>query len=298
MSQSILDKYIDYIKNEKELSVNTQEAYVRDLIKFISYLNENSIKDIKDVNKTTIITYLMYLKRHGNAPTTIARSLASVRCFYQYLLNNMMIKEDPTNNLHSPKYERKLPEILSEEEVESLLSQPVINNFKGARDKAMLELLYATGIRVSELIALNMDNLKLDMGYLYIEKTNKEGRLIPIGSVAMKYLSHYLTNYRNTYIDDKDDEKALFINYNGNRLTRQGFWKIIKQYSKKAEIMKKITPQTLRHSFAVHLLQNGADMKSVQKMLGHSDISTTQVYNYLKDKDNIKDVYKNSHPRA
>ena len=147
----------------------------------------------------------------------------------------------------------------------------------------MLELLYATGIRVSELIALNVDNLKLDMGYLYIEKTNKEGRMIPIGSIALKYLNHYLTNYRNTYIG-KNDEKALFINYNGNRLTRQGFWKIIKQYSKKANIIKRITPQTLRHSFAVHLLQNGADMKSVQEMLGHSDISTTQIYSFLKNK--------------
>lgn len=297
MSQPIFERYIDYIKNEKELSENTQEAYIRDLAKFIDYLNENSVKDVKDVNKTTIITYLMYLQRDGKAATTIARSLASVRCFYQYLLNNMMIKEDPTSNLHSPKYERKLPEILTEDEVENLLNQPTINDFKGARDKAMLELLYATGIRVSELIELNVDNLKLEMGYLYIEKANKGGRIIPIGRVAIKYLDHYLANYRSSVIENKE-EKALFINNNGNRLTRQGFWKIVKQYSKKANIMKTITPQTLRHSFAVHLLQNGADMKSVQELLGHSDVSTTQVYNYLKEKDNIKDVYKSSHPRA
>lgn len=239
----------------------------------------------------------MFLQKNGKASTTIARNLASVRCFYQYLLNNMMIKEDPTSNLQSPKYERKLPEILTVEEVELLLSQPSIKDFKGARDKAMLELLYATGIRVSELIALNVDNLKLDIGYLYLEKTNKDGRMIPIGSVALKYLNHYLKKHRNTYLGN-NDEKALFINYNGNRLTRQGFWKIVKHYRKKANILKRITPQTLRHSFAVHLLKNGADMKSVQEMLGHSDVSTTQIYSFLKNRDNLQDVYKNSHPRA
>lgn len=296
MSQSILESYIEYIKNEKELSENTQEAYLSDLTKFMKYLEENAIKDLKDVNKTTIITYLMSLKKHGKAPTTIARNLASVRCFCQYLLNKNLIKEDPTINLHSPKFERKLPEILTEKEVENLLSQPNINSFKGSRDKAMLELIYATGIKVSELIALNVDNLNLDMGYLYIDKSNG-GRIIPIGRVALKYLSSYLTNYRNK-LTDSNDKNALFVNYNGNRLTRQGFWKIIKQYSKQANIKKSITPQTLRHSFAVHLLQNGADMKSVQKMLGHSDISTTQVYNFLKDDSNLQEVYKNSHPRA
>ena len=297
MFQSVLDNYIDYIKNEKELSKNTQDAYLSDLTKFIDYLEDNSIKDIKDVNKTTIITYLMFLKKHGKAPTTIARNLASVRCFYQYLLNNNLIEEDPTINLQSPKYERKLPEILTVKEVENLLSQPDVNSFKGARDKAMLELIYATGIKVSELIALNVDNLNLGMGYLYIDRSNKKGRIVPVGSIALKYLNHYLINYRNKYIDNRDED-ALFVNYNGNRLTRQGFWKIIKQYSKEANIKKSITPQTLRHSFAVHLLQNGADMESVQKMLGHSDISTTQIYNFLKKDNNLQQVYKNSHPRA
>lgn len=297
MPQILFDKYIDYIKTEKGLSDNTQEAYIRDLMHFKGYLEENSIDNIEDVNKTTIITYLMYLKKNGKAPTTIARCLASVRCFYQYLLNNRMIEEDPTNNLHSPKYERKLPEILTEEEVEKLLSQPSTDNFKGSRDKAMLELLYATGIRVSELIALNVDNLKLDIGYLYLEKANQDGRIIPIGDTALKYLNHYLRNYRIKYINDTK-EKALFINFNGNRLTRQGFWKIIKLYSRKANIVKRITPQTLRHSFAVHLLQNGADMKSVQVMLGHSDVSTTQIYNILKNKSSLQDAYKSSHSRA
>ena len=290
MSQMILDKYIDYIKTEKGLSDNTQEAYIRDLMNFKDYLDENCIKSIGDVNKTTIITYLMYLKKNGKAPTTIARCLASVRCFYQYLLNNGMIKEDPTSNLHSPKYERKLPEILTEEEVERLLSQPSTDNFKGARDKAMLELLYATGIRVSELIALNVDNLKLEIGYLYLEKTSQYGRIVPIGNTALRYLTHYLENYRIKYLNNIN-EKALFINFNGNRLTRQGFWKIIKLYSKKANILKKITPQTLRHSFAVHSLKNGADVKSVQEILGHSDVSTTQVYNLLMNRDSLQDVF-------
>lgn len=297
MHQILFDKYIDYIKTEKGLSNNTQEAYIRDLIHFKDYLDENCINNIEDVNKTTIITYLMYLKKNGKAPTTIARCLASVRCFYQYLLDNRMINEDPTSNLHSPKYERKLPEILTEEEVEKLLSQPSTDNFKGSRDKAMLELLYATGIRVSELIALNMDNLKLDIGYLYLEKGNQDVRIIPIGNTAIKYLDHYIRNYRIKYVNDTN-EKALFINFNGNRLTRQGFWKIIKLYSKKANIVKKITPQTLRHSFAVHLLQNGADMKSVQLMLGHSDVSTTQIYNLLKNRNCLEEVYRSSHPKA
>jgi integrase/recombinase XerD len=297
MSEIIMKKYMDYIRNEKELTPNTLEAYVRDIMQFNEYLINNNIKDPIIVNKTIIITYLMQLQKDGKATSTISRNLASIRCFYQYLLNNNLIKEDPTHNLRSPKCEKKLPSILTKEEVDILLSQPCKDNFKEIRDKAMLELLYATGIRVSEIIALNMDNLNLKLGYLYLDKSFANERVVPIGSVALKCLNNYIDNYRCEVLKGEEQE-ALFLNYNGNRLTRQGFWKIIKGYTIKSKIDKKITPHTLRHSFAVHLLQNGADIKTVQEMLGHSDISTTQMYCFATDKKKLKDVYEKSHPRA
>ena len=297
MSELIMNDYIDYIRNEKGLTPNTLEAYIRDMMQFKDYLVKNNIKDLTTVNKTVIITYLMYLQKDGKATSTISRNLASIRCFYQYLLNNNIINEDPTHNLHSPKCERKLPSILTKEEVDVLLSQPSKDNFKEVRDKAMLELLYATGIRVSEIIALNMDNLDLELGYLCLDDSGLSDRIVPIGSIALKHLINYIENYRNEVLKD-DIEVALFLNYNGNRLTRQGFWKIIKGYTIKSNIDKKITPHTLRHSFAVHLLQNGADIKTVQEMLGHSDISTTQIYSFATDNKELRDVYEKSHPRA
>lgn len=297
MPELIINSYIDYIKNEKELTVNTLEAYIRDLMQFKDYLVKNNINNTIKANKTTIITYLMYLQKNGKATSTISRNLASIRCFYQYLLNNSLIKEDPTHNLHSPKPKRKLPNILTKEEVDILLSQPSKNNFKGVRDKAMLEVLYATGIRVSELIDLDIDNFNLELEYLCLEDFDSNRRIIPIGKLALKSLINYLENYRVEVLKDEEQE-ALFLNYNGNRLTRQGFWKIIKKYSKKSNINKKITPHTLRHSFAVHLLQNGADIKKVQEMLGHSDISTTQIYSIATDTKDLKGMYRKSHPRA
>ncbi len=297
MSEIILNKYIDYIRNEKELTSNTLEAYIRDIVQFKEYLNKNNVRDSTTVNKTIVITYLMQLQKDGKATSTISRNLASIRCFYQYLLNNNLIKEDPTNNLRSPKCEKKLPSILTKEEVDILLAQPRKDNFKEVRDKAMLELLYATGIRVSEIIALNMDNLDLKLGYLDLDTSGISERVVPVGSVALKHLNNYIDNYRSQVLKD-EEEKALFLNYNGNRLTRQGFWKIIKGYTVKSKIDKKITPHTLRHSFAVHLLQNGADIKTVQEMLGHSDISTTQMYSFATNNKELKDVYEKSHPRA
>lgn len=297
MSKSILNRYIDYIKNEKGLTSNTLEAYIRDITQFKDYLTKNGINDATRVNKTVVITYLMYLQKDGKATSTISRNLASIRCFYQYLLNNNLIKEDPTYNLRSPKPERKIPNILTKDEVDILLSQPRGNTFKEVRDKAMLELLYATGIRVSEIIALNVDNLNLELGYLSLEEDSQNSRIIPVGSVALKHINKYVHRYRDEVLKD-EKQRALFLNYNGNRLTRQGFWKIIKEYTKKSNINKKITPHTLRHSFAVHLLQNGADIKTVQEMLGHSDISTTQIYSFAINNKELKDVYQKTHPRA
>ncbi|NMB26659.1 MAG: site-specific tyrosine recombinase XerD [Tissierellia bacterium] len=297
MSELIMNEYIDYMENEKELTFNTLEAYKRDIIQFKNYLVKNKIDDLIAVNKTVVITYLMSLQKEGKATSTISRNLASIRCFYQYLLNNNLIDEDPTLNLRSPKPERKLPNILTKEEVNLLLSQPSRDNFKGSRDKAMLELLYATGIRVSEIVALDLDKLNLELGYLHLDDSSLNERVIPIGSVALKYLKNYIEEYRNEVLG-KREEIAVFLNYNGNRLTRQGFWKIIKQYAIKLKLDKKITPHTLRHSFAVHLLQNGADIKTVQEMLGHSDISTTQMYSFATNNKELRDVYKKSHPRA
>ncbi|MTI48174.1 site-specific tyrosine recombinase XerD [Sporosalibacterium faouarense] len=292
----IINKFVDYLKTDRELADNTLESYNRDLNQFCEYASNNSIDNISNVNKTLIITYLMYQQKKGKAASTISRSLASLRSFFQYLLNEGLISKDPTVNLQAPKQEKKLPSILTPEEVEILLSQPNQNNAKGVRDRAMLELLYAAGVRVSELISLDINDVNMDMGYINCSKDSQNERVIPIGKIAIEILSIYINEYRNTFIKD-DSEVSLFVNHHGRRLTRQGFWKIIKSYTKKANINKKITPHTLRHSFAAHLLQNGADLKSVQEMLGHSDISTTQIYTQITN-NRIKDVYKKSHPRA
>ncbi len=238
MSELIMDEYIDYLENEKELTSNTLEAYKRDIVQFKNYLVKNKIDGLISVNKTVIITYLMTLQKEGKATSTISRNLASIRCFYQYLLNSNFIDEDPTLNLRSPKCQRKLPHILTKGEVNLLLSQPSEGNFKGSRDKAMLELLYATGIRVSEIVALDLDKLSLELGYLYLDDSNLNKRAIPIGSVALKYLGDYIEKYRNEVLRE-EGEKALFLNYNGSRLSRQGFWKIIKQYAMKLKLDKK-----------------------------------------------------------
>ena len=292
---TIVKNFLIYLKDEKNLSNNTLESYGRDLRQFGEFLNEKGRASYIDVNKTTIITYLLYLQKKGRATSTISRNLASIRALYQYLLNKGLVENDPTISLESPKSEKKLPCVLSLSEVERLISQPNENSAMGSRDKTMLELLYATGIRVSELVRLDICDVELELDFIKCRGTNSKERIIPIGTMAKKALLKYSTEYRDMLA--KDDEKALFVNYYGKRLTRQGFWKIIKRYTKEAKINKKITPHTLRHSFATHLIQNGADLKSVQEMLGHSDISTTQIYMQLT-KNKIKDVYNKSHPRA
>lgn len=291
----VLYGFIDYLLYEKELSQNTVESYKRDLEQFITYLDTIDTP-IEQFTKTNVIKYMMILKKRGKATSTVSRSLASLRSFCQYLINIGILNKDPTINLKSPKQEKKLPDILTHSEVELLLSQPSNDTSKGVRDKAMLELLYAAGIRVTELVSLNLEDINLDVGFVIGGKNSSNERVIPIGKISIEVLSKYIKDYRDILIKN-DNEKALFVNYYGNRLTRQGFWKIIKYYTKKANIDKKITPHTLRHSFAAHLIQNGADLKSVQEMLGHSDISTTQIYTKIEN-NKIKDVYKKNHPRA
>lgn len=296
MSEEIMIDYLDYMKNEKKLTSNTLEAYVRDILQFKEFLLENEVNEYVDTNKTTIITYLMSLQKSGRATSTISRNLASLRCFYQYLLNTNLINEDPTLNLKSLRSEKKIPAVLTVDEVNQLLSQPQPNSFKGARDKAMMELLYATGLRVSEIISINLGDIDLDLAMLTVRENENNQRVIPIGKMAIEALVIYITVYISE--ENKGEEEPLFINYSGKRLTRQGFWKIIKQYAKKANINKSITPHTLRHSFAVHLIENGADMKTVQEILGHSDISTTQIYSFASNDRELREVYKKSHPRA
>jgi integrase/recombinase XerD len=293
--EGIIQKFILFLEKDKRLSLNTLQSYKRDIEQYISYLKEINLLNITNTNKTTVITYLMHLQKKGRAVSTISRNLASIRSLYQYMYKNTLIDSDPTVDLDSPKVEKKLPQILSTHEVELLLDQPKCVDLKGYRDKAMLELLYATGIRVSELINLNLSEVNLELGFIKCNKGLRE-RVIPIGSIAVSALIEYLNKSRNLLIQ-KPDEKALFVNINGGRLTRQGFWKIIKQYKNQAKINKDITPHTLRHSFAAHLLENGADLRSIQEMLGHSDISSTQVYAQIA-KNKIKEVYKKTHPRA
>lgn len=296
MSNTI-NKYLEYINKEKGVSPNTLDAYTRDLEQFYQYMLSINVTDLTRVNKTVIITYLLYLQKNGRASSTISRNLASIRGFYQYLLNNNLIQEDPTLDLQSPKPKRKVPHILTVEEIDCLLSQPKLNGFKGIRDKAMLELLYGTGIRVSELVALDMEDIDLQSKHLVLKGDRGKERLVPFGETAFEYLFNYIQEYRSKVLQNKE-EKAVFLNFAGKRLTRQGFWKIIRTYAKESKIDKNITPQTLRHSFAAHLLQNGADLGTVQKLLGHSDISTTQFYYFVKEKEEIKDVYTKTHPRA
>lgn len=289
----VISDFIDDLKSEKHLSENTLESYNRDVKQFLQYLGEVGM-DYKNVKKSHIISYIFFLQKEGKATSSISRSLASIRAFYRVLLKNRIIIYDPTISLESPKIEKKPPSTLTIEEVEKMLSTPDSSTQKGARDRAMLEILYATGIRVTELINLNLKDINLDLGY--VKCCGNKERIVPMGTMAIKYLEEYLKNHRGAFLKDKN-ETAFFVNFHGQRMTRQGFWKIIKFYASQAGIDKDITPYTLRHSFATHLIENGADLKSVQQMLGHTDISTTQVYAEMI-KHRISDVYKKSHPRA
>lgn len=294
MLNAYQEDFVRYLDKEKHLSENTLSSYRRDVEQYISYLEGRRISSLEKTNKTVVLTYLLTIQKAGKAASTISRHLASLRSFYGYLNRTGMIKFDPTLGLETPKVEKKLPKILTTQEVERLLEQPSQKDLKGKRDRAMLELLYATGIRVSELMLLDIDDINISMGFLKCQSTRS--RIIPLGSLAMSACADYIENARGVMIKDSG-EKALFVNCNGHRLTRQGFWKIIKQYKTQANITAELTPHTLRHSFAAHLLENGADLRSIQEMLGHSDISSTQIYSQLL-KNKIKEVYTKAHPRA
>ena len=289
-----LEKYGQYLVEVKHASDNTIASYMRDLNQFASYLREMNT-DISAVVRDTICGYVSHLQEKGKSVATISRSLASLKSFFAFGVSQSWQETNPVSNIHLEKAEKKLPQILTGKEVELLLEQPKCTDLKGYRDKAMLELLYATGIRVSELINLNVDDVNIHGSFIKCTSGDKV-RIIPLYPAAIKALADYIEDVRPKMVADIN-EISLFVNVSGERMSRQGFWKIIKYYQEKAQIDKDITPHTLRHSFAAHLLENGADLRSIQEMLGHSDISSTQVYAQLV-KQNLKSVYNKYHPRA
>ena len=294
--EEIISQYFTYLKNEKRVSLNTLDSYQRDIAQFLEYISAHGCVSACGAKHTDILNYLLYLRKIGKASSSISRSLAAIRSLYKYLFMRHLVPSDPTMDVHSFKVERKLPQILTNEEVENLLEQPKADHPKGCRDKAMLELLYATGIRVSELITLRISDVNLGIGFITCRHNEKE-RIIPIYTLARDAIRTYMERVRPLLVQNTIPTDILFLNLGGKPLTRQGFWKIMKHYQKAAGITKAITPHTLRHSFAVHLLENGADLKSIQEMLGHTDISSTQIYERILNK-RMNEVYQNAHPRA
>ncbi len=293
-----INDFLHYLLVEKRLSDNTIQSYRRDLNSYIRFLEEKEkIENINDVTRAHIVRFLSSLKDEGKSSRTIARHIASIRSFHQFLFRDKVTDDDPTVHIETPQRELKLPKVLNLEEVDRLLEAPDVTTPLGLRDKAMLELMYAAGVRVSELLSLNLGDIHLSLGFIRcIGKGSKE-RIIPIGRPAIVAVENYLEKGRPKLVHKKKRTDVLFLNHHGSPLSRQGFWKILKQLAQKAGIQKELTPHTLRHSFATHLLENGADLRSVQEMLGHADISTTQIYTHVT-KTRIKDVYSKYHPRA
>ncbi len=294
MANYIAD-YTNYLTLERHSSDNTVSSYVRDVTQFSRYLMEVEGTELPHCKAEQVEQYVNYMDNKGKSPASIARSVASLKSFYGYLQSRGVVRTNPAKGAAPVRPERKLPEILTGQEVELFLEQPQCVDAKGYRDRAMLELLYATGIRVSELIGLNVGDVNLSAGFIRCSSRGKD-RIVPLYSAAVAALSEYLKDYRPRMVL-YPREQALFVNMSGERMSRQGFWKIIKHYQETAQIKKEITPHTLRHSFAAHLLENGADLRSIQEMLGHADISSTQIYSHMI-KQKLQDVYHKAHPRA
>ena len=295
MMTDYIAEYTRYLTEERRSSTNTVASYVRDVTQFTAYLRETECVEVLDCAQEHVDRYVLHMSAKGKSASSIARCIASLKSFYNYLIDRNIVQFNPVRNVAPVRAEKRFPQILTGKEVELFLEQPECIDAKGFRDHAMLELLYATGIRVSELINLDVDDLNLSAGFLRCSSRGKE-RIIPLYAGAVKALGDYVKNIRPQIVLEPD-ETALFVNMDGERMSRQGFWKIIKYYQEKAQIKKEITPHTLRHSFAAHLLENGADLHSLQEMLGHADISSTQVYSHLV-KQKLQDVYHKAHPRA
>lgn len=291
----LLEKFFEYLKKERKMAPNTLEAYRRDVLEFSAFEESRNISDLRKTPGTEVVAFLLKLKNDGKSAATVNRKLASIRAFYNYLQAKEEITANPTQNIKSPKIERKTLEYLTLEEIDRLLAVPD-KSLRGVRDRAILELLYATGIRVTELIEADVEDINLRMGFITCAGEQSKARIIPIGRPARAALEDYIYDARKQLVKDPE-ETALFVNYYGQRITRQGMWKILKEYGKQAGLEHKLTPNIIRNSFAVHMIQNGADLKSLQELLGHEDISATQIY-LTVTKNRIKDVYDKTHPRA
>jgi len=292
----MLDQFLHYLIVEKGLSRNTIEAYSHDLRRFVDHLQGKGIQDIRKAGKLDVRAFLLTLKRQGLSSKTVARNLVVLRTFFRFLIQEGNLEASPAEELDSPAFAKKLPEILTLKEIERLLDQPNPQTLLGMRDRAMLELLYATGMRVSELVQLPMSQMNLEGGFVFFYGKGSKERVVPLGHEAMKWASLYLETARGKLAKGKESP-FLFINRSGKGMSRQRFWRAIKEYGRRAGIKKRITPHLLRHSFASHLLEGGADLRSVQMMLGHSDISTTQIYTHVT-RDHIKKLHKEKHPRG
>ena len=290
-----LPLFIDYLKEKKNASESTVSSYRCDLKKLERYLKEHGIEDVQSVTPTNLNSYVLYLEKQGLSTATVSRNVASMKAYFHYAYYNRKIEKDPTETIKAPHIEKKAPGILSMEETIRLLEQPSGSTPKEQRDRAMLELLYATGVRVTELISMKLTDIHLSMNYIICRDGEKE-RVIPFGENARKAIERYLSYGRKELLKEAESE-YLFVNCSGKMMSRQGFWKLVKRYAQKAGIVADITPHTLRHSFAAHLVQNGADLKSVQEMLGHSDIATTQIYLNM-NVERMKSVYRKVHPRS
>lgn len=290
-----LPLFIDYLKEKKNASESTVSSYRCDLKKLERYLKEHGIEDVQSVTPTNLNSYVLYLEKQGLSTATVSRNVASMKAYFHYAYYNRKIEKDPTETIKAPHIEKKAPGILSMEETIRLLEQPSGSTPKEQRDRAMLELLYATGVRVTELISMKLTDIHLSMNYIICRDGEKE-RVIPFGENARKAIERYLSYGRKELLKGAESE-YLFVNCSGKMMSRQGFWKLVKRYAQKAGIVADITPHTLRHSFAAHLVQNGADLKSVQEMLGHSDIATTQIYLNM-NVERMKSVYRKVHPRS
>ena len=291
----LLERFIHYLAVERGLSDNTLSSYSSDLGQFMTFLEESNITSIHMLNNQHLIEYIMILKSKGKAAATISRNRAAIKTFMKFLVSDGILDNNPSENLESPKLNRKLPITLNMEQMDNLFQKPRIKTVIGLRDRAMLEVLYASGLRVSELVSLNIGDMELNKGFIRCYGKGSKERIVPLGSMAIFFVNQYLEQGRVKLVK-KPAEKAVFVNNMGSRLTRQGLWKILKKYAKAAGIGE-ITPHTLRHSFATHLLENGADLRAVQEMLGHADISTTQIYTHITN-SHLRKVYDNTHPRA
>lgn len=293
-----IEDYIHFIRVERQLSANTLASYRRDLESYAQHLQDvQQLKDYNEVHREHILLHLENLRAEGKTARTVARHISSIRSFHQFLLREKVTTTDPTVHLEMPQVEQKLPKVLSIEEIDALIAAPDRSKPQGVRDIAMLELLYASGMRISELTELNIEDIHLTMGFVRVFGKGRKERIVPLGRGALNALSNYLERARYELQGKYPKTDALFISHRGKRLTRQGCWKIIKTHAEKARINKELTPHVLRHSFATHLIENGADLRAVQEMLGHADIATTQIYTHVS-KTRLSEVYKQFHPRA